>query len=70
MEQILQMLMQSNNPMAMLNNMYGNDATFQRAMMMAQGKDAQQLKEIALNLCQQRGMDRNEADNFFRQFGL
>ena len=57
--QIMGQLQQSNNPMGMLQQMYGNDPTMQRAIQMAQGKSPEQLEQIARNLAQQRGIDLN-----------
>lgn len=38
---------------------------FQRAQQMAQGKNQQQLEQTAKNLCQQIGIDYNDALNQF-----
>lgn len=40
---------------------------FQRAQQMAQGKNEQQLQQTAMNLCQQRGIDINQAWQQFQQ---
>lgn len=40
---------------------------FQRAQQMAQGKNEQQLQQTAMNLCQQRGIDMNQAWQQFQQ---
>lgn len=40
---------------------------FQRAQQMAQGKSEQQLQQTAMNLCQQRGIDMNQAWQQFQQ---
>lgn len=53
------------NPMQMLNNMYGGNPLFQRAMQMAKGKDVDGMKQIAHNLCDNMGIDFDEA---YRQF--
>lgn len=54
------------NPMEMmLNQMLGNNPMFQRAKQMAEGKNEQELKQIASNLCKQRGIDIDEA---YKQF--
>lgn len=70
MNNLMDALMKSNNPVGMMQSMYGNNPMFQRAMAMAQGKTPDQLREIALNLCQQRGMSKEEAERFFHSFGL
>lgn len=40
---------------------------FQRAQQMAQGKNEQQLQQTAMNLCQQRGINMNQAWQQFQQ---
>ena len=42
----------------------------QRALQMAQGKEASQLQEIAKNLAQQRGMNEQQRNQFLSQFGI
>lgn len=49
----------------MMNQILKNNPLFQRAQQMAQGKSEQELKQIASNLCQQRGINMDEA---YRQF--
>lgn len=49
----------------MANQMLRSNPLFQRAMQMANGKSEEELKQIANNLCKQRGIDLNEA---FQQF--
>ena len=49
----------------MLKQMLGNNPMFQRAKQMAEGKNEQELKQIASNLCKQRGIDFEEA---YKQF--
>ncbi len=49
----------------MMNQMLKSNPLFQRAQQMAQGKSEQELKQIASNLCQQRGINMDEA---YRQF--
>lgn len=45
----------------MVNQMLRSNPLFQRAQQMAQGKSEEELKQIANNLCKQRGIDLNEA---------
>ena len=53
----------------MVNQMFRNNPLFQRAQQMAQGKSEEELKQIANNLCKQRGIDLNEAyAQFEKQF--
>lgn len=53
----------------MVNQMLRSNPLFQRAMQMAHGKSEEELKQIANNLCKQRGIDLNEAyAQFEKQF--
>lgn len=47
--------------------MLRSNPLFQRAMQMAHGKSEEELKQIANNLCKQRGIDINEAYKQFEQ---
>lgn len=53
------------NPMQILNKMYGNNPLFQRAQQMTNGKSESEIKQIAQNLCKQRGINIDEA---YKQF--
>ena len=54
------------NPMEMiLTQAFGNNPMYQRAKQMAEGKSEQELKQIASNLCKQRGINIEEA---YKQF--
>lgn len=62
------------NPQNLMNQMlqqYQNNPMFQRAQQMAAGKSPQEIRQIANNLCNQRGIDINDAMvQFKRQFGI
>ncbi len=52
----------------MFNQMFGNNPLFKRAQEMSRGKTPEEMKQIAMNLCQQRGIDINAAyDQFQKQ---
>lgn len=68
--QLMGMLQNSNNPMQMMQNMFGNNPMFQRAMQMGQGKSPEQLQQTVLNLAKQRGMDEQQLNQFLGNFGL
>ena len=52
----------------MMNNLISNPL-FQRAQEMAKGKNSQELQQIAMNICQEKGIDINQAyENFKQQF--
>lgn len=53
----------------MVNQMLRSNPLFQRAKQMAQGKSEEELKQIANNLCKQRGINIDEAyAQFEKQF--
>ena len=53
----------------MANQMLRSNPLFQRAQQMAQGKSEEELKQIANNLCKQRGINIDEAyAQFEKQF--
>lgn len=52
----------------MMNNLNSNPL-FLRAQEMAKGKNAQELQKIAENICQEKGIDIQQAfENFKQQF--
>ena len=48
-----------------MSKMLQGNPMFQRAQQMAQGKNQQELEQTAKNLCQQIGIDYNDALNQF-----
>ena len=68
--QLIQMITKSNNPQMLMQSMLSKNPTFQRAMQMAQGKNPEELQQIAKNLCQQRGIDFNQAINQLESMGI
>ena len=70
MQQLMQlagMLQNSGNPMAMLQQMAGNNPMMAQALKMAQGGNPQ---EIVMNLAKERGIDVNQLTQLAGQFGL
>ena len=68
--QLLGMIQQSNNPMAMIQQMAWQNPLMGRALQMGQGKSVEELQGIAKNLAKQRGMDSNQFNQFLSSFGL
>lgn len=64
------MLQASSNPNIMIQQMANQNPIMRRAIGMAQGKSPEQLRDIATNLCAQKGMSPEETRNLFGQFGL
>ena len=67
---IMMQLQKSGNPMQLIQQMFGNDPKMQRAMSMVKGKSPQEVQQTALNLCQQKGIDINQAIQQARQMGI
>lgn len=54
-----------------LLSQFQNNPLFQRAQQMAAGKSPEEIQQIAKNLCEQRGIDMNQAfDQFRKNFNL
>ena len=68
--QLLGMIQQSNNPMAMIQQMAGQNPLMGRALQMGRGKSVEEVEGIAKNLAKQRGMDSNQFNQFLSSFGL
>lgn len=62
---MLQMLQSSGNPVAMMQQMFGNHPLFQRAQMMLQGKTEKAQMRIIENLCKQRGISLDQLKSMF-----
>lgn len=67
MMQLLQMMQSGGNPMMTLQQMMGSDPRAAQAMKMMVGKSPAQLRQMAQNMAQQRGMS---LDQIAGQFGL
>ena len=63
--QMLQMIQSSGNPMAMMQQMFGNHPMFQRAQQMLQGKTRKGQIKVLENLCKQRGIDLEQLKSMF-----
>lgn len=68
--QIMQLLQQTNNPQQMFQSLAQQNPLFGRAMQMGAGKSENQLREIAMNLCREQGMNPQQMSQFFGQFGV
>lgn len=62
--------MQTNNPMAFLQQRYGNTPAFQKTMQMMEGKNPQQIQQTVMNLARQRGIDENQLRQMANMLGL
>ena len=54
------------NQNPIMNNLASNPI-FQLAMSMGKGKNVEELKQIATNICKEKGLDINEAYQAFQQ---
>ena len=65
--QLIGMLQNANNPMALLNQLMGNNPQFKQVMQIAQGKSPQELEQYVRNLAQGQNIDLKQLAS---QFGL
>lgn len=50
-----------------MNNNLISNPLYQRAQIMAQGKTPEELQQIAMNICREKGIDFNQALEAFKQ---
>ena len=65
--QLMMMLKNSNNPMAMVQQLFGQHPQYSQIMSAIQGKTPQQMEQYVRNLYQSQGQDINQIAS---QFGL
>lgn len=65
--QVLQLMRNGGNPMTMLNQMTGNNPMVNQLMQSMQGKSPDALRQMAMNIAKERGID---LDQFAKQFGM
>ena len=63
--QMLEMLQNSGNPQAMMQQLFGNHPLFQRAQAMLQGKSHRAQMKIIENMCKQRGISLDQLKHMF-----
>lgn len=66
----LKMLSNCNNPLAMMQQMYGNNPKFQQFMGMVNGKTPQETEQFIKNMFNEQGINFDNLMNIARQFGL
>ena len=67
MMQLMQLMRNGGNPMTMLNQMTGNNPMVGQLMQSMQGKSPDVLRQMAMNIAKERGIDLGE---FAQQFGM
>lgn len=67
MMQIMNLMRNGGNPMALLNQMTGNNPMVSSLMQSMQGKSPEALRQMAMNIAKERGVDLNQ---FAQQFGM
>lgn len=68
--QLISMIKQNNNPINFMQNILGSNPQFQRVMQMVDGKTPEEMKQVAMNLCEQQGIDFSQAVNQMKSMGL
>lgn len=64
---IFMQLMQSQNPMAMMMQMFGKNPAMQRAMQMMNGKTPEQMQQVVMNMSKEAGIDPNFINQFVKK---
>lgn len=59
-QQMFNMFNMSANPMQLVAQQFSNHPNYSRAMQMLQGKNPQQLQQVAMNLANQMGMPNDQ----------
>mgnify|MGYP000162196578 FL=1 len=67
MMQLMQLMRNGGNPMTMLNQMTGNNPMVGQLMQSMQGKSPDALRQMAMNIAKERGID---LEQFAQQFGM
>lgn len=57
---LVQAMNNGGNPMALMQQMAGQNPQIAQAMQMIQGKNSQQLEQIARNMAKEKGVDINQ----------
>lgn len=71
MQMLLQAAQTGTNPMQMLAQQAGNSPQLQQLQQICQGKTPQQLREIAENMCKERGTTYDQlARSMAQQYGI
>lgn len=68
--QLISQLTSAGNPAQMMNNLLSTNPQYQRVLQMVNGKSPNQMREVAMNLCKEQGIDFEQACNQMRQMGL
>ena len=68
--QMLQVLSNSNNPMAQMDVMFGNNPNYQAFKQRFNGKNEQEIVQYFSNALNEQGINLNGLINTARQFGL
>lgn len=65
--QMMSMLQNSQNPMGLIQQLFGSNPQFKQVMDIARGKSPQELEQYVRNLCKNQNIDIKQLAN---QFGL
>ena len=68
--QLVGQLKAINNPLGLMQQMFGNNPMLGTAMKMSEGKSPEQMKAIVQNLCKEKGIDFANIANIASQFGI
>lgn len=68
--QMFNQLKSNPNPMALMQQMFGDNPMFQQALNMSKGKSPLEMQQTIMNLAQTKGIDPTVINNLLNQFGF
>lgn len=68
--QMFQQIRSNTNPLGAMQQIFGNNPLFSRALEMSNGKSPEEMEQTVKNLCSQRGIDFNQAKQMISQMGI
>lgn len=68
--QMFNQLRSNPNPMALMQQMFGDNPMFQQALNMSKGKSPLEMQQTIINLAQTKGIDPTVINNLLNQFGF
>lgn len=68
--QLFNMVSNSQNPVGMMKQMFGDNPFLQQAMRMTEGKSPDAMKEVIFNVAKQKGIPMEQVSNIAKMFGM
>lgn len=68
--QAISQIKNSGNPASAMQNMFGNNPAYSRAVEMAKGKSPKEIEQIVKNLAKERGIEETQLRQMASMFGI